>query len=47
MTPVLIQVPYHDTYDPNRPDAEGWTGLAITRPLELLDLLDRLQAEPP
>jgi putative hydrolase of the HAD superfamily len=45
MTPILIQVPYHDTYDPQRPDAEGWAGLAITRPPELLDLLDRLQAE--
>jgi putative hydrolase of the HAD superfamily len=46
MTPVLIQVPYHDTYDPQRPDAEAWTGLAITRPLDLLPLLDRLQTEP-
>ena len=40
MYPVLILVPYEDTYDAHRIDAEEWNGPTISAVKEVLGLVE-------
>jgi hypothetical protein len=42
MHAVLIRVPYEDTYDAYRIDAEEWNGPTISAVREVLGLLDEI-----
>jgi putative hydrolase of the HAD superfamily len=39
MSPILIRVPYENTYDAHRIDAEEWAGRTVSRLSEVLELL--------